>query len=416
MKKRILSFVFALISVLFCFSGCSKTNKTEPSAPSDIESATVTDQESLPVPVIPEDRFLSAGYGGYFFNNVFYYYDFTKSTLCYQNLNNVQKQPLPVYNNFLAEASENPFANGSGRILLVDEQATAKNNGLPVLIVVSEKIFTETIDNKPVRKEINRLVSYNTGTGKMTVITDELGESIYSFYLYGDTIYFIQFEGEEVGYVHYTVNKNGGTPKKMDFPEAGRSSLLGVVDGKLYSFAWDYGRLYRSDLNYENRELLLEDLPSVKMPPCIFNGYLYYTGQTEVDEVFEKEFAVVDVLRKPLTDLSGEGELIAEKVYVASWGVNGEQIFYYSTAYAVFERNDVNYLKKLLVFDTRSGKTNTVYDLSENPLQTKSLHTMSDDWLVCKVTDYTESGELVKQYKTLTNLKTGEEIDFPFKF
>ena len=162
--KKLVSLTLALVSAMLCLGSCTPTTETE--LPTELISASTR--------VV--------------YNNLCYYVGniqqgelSSENTIKIQNLSNLQQDGIQLYSDPIG--NDDPFRGkytlGGHTKMLVAENATKANGGMPVLLIGLKR---ETIKNGENVTQKYEIMSYNTATNKVTVIAEDIDE-LQNFYL-----------------------------------------------------------------------------------------------------------------------------------------------------------------------------------------------------------------------------------------
>ena len=264
--------------------------------------------------------------------------DKESGTLKYYNTLAEGEHGIPVYNDPFNEDGD-PFSPKSSygsslatsTKVLIDEDATEKNNGFPVLIAALPFERPEDVDTGTFHY---RLVSYNMGTGEMKILCEDVGEEVKTIGLYRDSIYYIGVSETIEDFVTgagdienalFVLPKDGGTPKKLPLSiDDTEFSLECTWKGKIYLRTAGKRLLYRYDPETGDAELVSKITNNINQlyllePIYYINGYVYYKGN---EHVITKEgysdMRAYDLYRQPLDNLQElnekNGELILQNI------------------------------------------------------------------------------------------------------
>ncbi len=402
--KKIVALLLALVSVMLCSTSCTPI----PDVPSTAEESNFT---ASSISLVYRNLYFSKEKAGDDLK-----YDQTSYTLKYHNIDNVQEESIPVYNDVFA-GNEDPFiTNGPSARFMLDKKATEENGGIPVLIYAHK--YEIIGDNT-----LARIFSFNTATNKMTLIADNITNFCDNFWLYNDTIFYYcynpAFDDGGDGFEPYSVSKYGGDVTRYEFPDRSfHYKLIEVYKDKLYFANSKTLQLYRSDLDFKNAELLNESLRS----PIIKGGYLYYIvpQTTEIDGC---TIGYSDLYRSPLDDLNFEkSEIVLEKATKIE--INENKVYHGLVddlelvplpAYLGGTPEAVTQIR--YSYDLITGEKSTVYDYSNDKrLRITVLFTNEDYYrYTYRVpTDEIVMGEAVtKTVEAVVNRNTGKETIVP---
>jgi len=404
--RKIIALLLALLSVLMCFASCSNTP--------DMTDTADTNKPSYINPTSVEEKLISSKLAATY--NSFYYYigrvnanePGSDTTIKFQNLRNLYDEGVQLYNDPLGD--EDPFRQNLPNLqMLVDEEASAENGGMPVLIIGIRyaKIDLEG-DNRIL---LYRIVSYNTASGKLTTLAEEV-EELKDFYLYKNKLYcvgrtwdYTNPEEPERVYNVLMMDKDGKNKKEYVLEEKNVCPyLIGVYKGKMY-FSQNHNIL-RSDLDFENSEIIIDDI-KCNFTPVFAGGYMYYQGNNrdiEVDSYTVKNCR--DLLRRPLSDILNKEseEVVLEGIYrFMRYQIN---LYTYCTIneIQIINKNDKKTISHSCthIFDIYTGASKLLFDFRDtNTDQTYFVSFLSEEFYVRQ-----SSGAVI-----VVNIKTGEEID-----
>jgi len=408
--KKIVALLLALLSVLMCFASCSNTPDMTDTA------VTNTDQPSYPKPTSVEDSFLGSEIDIIY--NGFYYYSGdidtdklnSESTIKVQNLRNLLPNGgVQLYGDPLG--NEDPFRQKMPNLqMLVDEEATKENGGMPVLIIgISYDRVDLEGDNRIL---VYRLISYNTASGKLTTLAEEV-EELKRFYLYKDKIYCVARSWDYTNsddpdriYSVLVMEKDGKNKKEYVLEEKNVCPyLIGIYNNKLY-FSQNHNIL-RSDLDFENEELLFDDIECY-FTPVFASGYMYYLSPKEIVNVDSFDFKSYKLFRRPLSDLlnNKSEEVVLEGFYYISQCHQTNLYQYYKISDAqIIDKSGKKTLSYscAYIFNIDTASSEILYDYRKE-------NTNNGFYLATFVTD--EIFLILKDRKKLViNRNTGEEID-----
>ncbi len=158
-------------------------------------------------------------------------------------------------------------------LFLVNPWLTKKNGGNPVLI------FTNTYSDKELGRSSMRLVSYDTGTGKKTVIKDQIDDTGFQdLCAYGDVIFYTCNEGK-YGYNIYRVDIDGENYMKMDNPRRRLNYEYGIYNNRIYYVDGNTGGLYSNSLDFDDEQYHFKVAPYANIH--VYDGYIYYSQTAE---------------------------------------------------------------------------------------------------------------------------------------
>ena len=396
MKKRLVSFAMALVFLCMAFSSCGKTETPE------------------------REMVITQGHD-FFWNDLYFYVNRTvmddknSTTLKYINLKTDDTVGVPVYGDLLNEGGDpfNPKAQEFGRslassvIVLVDEEATEKNGGIPVLIAA---LPFEMAEDKGTGEYHYRLVSYNMGTGKMDILCENIGSHIVTIALYRENIYFIQVTGfpkqQDVNIYDpsneldeyknlkdalYVLPKEGGKPKKVPLSiDEARFDLCCTWKGKIYLQTEEANRIYRYDIETQETEPVCNVTPKgdpLRLSLLFIGGYVYYEGNEQVipKEGYHDSWSYT-LYRQPLErmqDLNEKnGEVVLQNIGGLRRYQNGTKILYdnFSDGHPFLtSQRDFSVLRW---YDTETKETGIVFDHSDKQGIFWMVSEISDDYII----------------------------------
>lgn len=300
----------------------------------------------------------------------------------YQNIRDVGTTGLPLYADVL---SFDAFTMDTLPFMLIDEAATVKNGGMPVLIIAYGKGRQNDYRF--------RIVSFNTLTNKVTVIQENISR-VMSLALYRDTLYYTTEEDEEIGRLLHKINLDGsGYSTLGDFDRVVDLSLGWVDDGVVYYSDGVTGEVFQCDADLKNSRLLfkVENVPLESIIKFVSDGYIYYRENRSPDDLYKAGF----ILRRPLDDIE-KSEVFLENV--AGDMFDGKLLYMYSeTGWDV-----------LYEYDPKTGETCIVYDVRDQGLDL-AYSMYSERYLICET--YGDSRNDI--YYLCFDLETGEQIKIP---
>ncbi len=343
------------------------------------------------------------------YNNLLYYLDTSTSSIKYQRFDNIQDTGLPLFNDPLANPSENPFKNimlGTA-FMLIDTKNTENNNGFPILIIAYREI---SINGNGVVNNY-KIVSFNTKNNKITVIKDKILESIQSLYLYNDYIFYTTNEGD-LGYNIFRIDKDGKNIACLNNPKHELYRIQTIYGGRIY-YVNGTGELFSSSLTFTDITYLFDIV--LKAEVFIFNDYIYYCDDIAKKELNNIPFWYVDLYRVPLTDITAK-EIILNDISV---GMNcgDKYYFYYSNPRIIDSGNPDEGTDILYSLDLNSGDISTVYEKTGQQAQQYYI-ALSDRYIA--LTTYEPpvavNGKVSSSVQSLSyiDLTTGEETYIPY--
>jgi len=321
--KKLISLTLALITLLLALASCTPTQGTAPSAtPSAVPTETPTQSNN-------NSEQFALGSSRYIYNSFVYYKtakysDFFNDTLKYVNLKNPNTKGVLLYNDTFG--GEDPFNRVDDAYIMVDEDATRDNGGMPILIIALTTNDTENLQH------LNfKIVRFDTATNKTTTIFEDKKSSEYldGACLVGDTIYFKKWtrnDKMEYKYSYFSINKHGGEVQKYNFKLQTETEFLGYHKGKLYLKDIVSNTVIATDLAFSSYETLIS-YEFIGMQPYVSEGYLYYTDNPREIEKDGLKLKVGDIFRHSLEDFKNtETELVLENVAGAAG--NGKYIIF----------------------------------------------------------------------------------------
>lgn len=333
------------------------------------------------------------------YNNMFYYFDYNTRSIKYQDITNIKENGLKLINDPLISYDMDPFSNMfPGTFILVDYNATAKNDDMPVLVIAyrDEKIS----DGIPTG--YYSIVSFNTKNSKITVIKDDIYDNIQSIHLYDNYIYYTVNRGD-YGYDMCRVSINGrdfSTHKNADH-ELYRIQY--IYNNKIFYVIEGTGELFSCNLDFSEDEYLFDVI--LKSDIFIYENYIYYYDniQTKIYENFPVYFA--DLYRCPLNDYGACQKLISN----VSVGMNyGNKYYYYESnprlIGGTYYDDGTNILK---VYNLDTQNSEEVYNYGENNEMTYYI-ALSKDYILLSSTNY---DDMTKNMYAI-NITTKEKINF----
>ena len=223
MKQIIFSFA-SLLVFLGIFSACTDVPV--------IENKTITGTESV------------------VYDDVLYYYDFFSREIRYQNINNVQETGLPLMNDILSSDEENPFINVRFALLLIDENATLRNDNYPILIIAYRNL-ADVLNGVG-----SKIITFNTKNNSIKVLRDNIG-SIQSLHLYGNTVCYTVNDGE-LGFNVHTIKTDGSDYHSLTNPQKRGYRVRDFKENNVY-LTDEAGNFYSATLELENLNYLFDN-------------------------------------------------------------------------------------------------------------------------------------------------------------
>ena len=351
---------------------------------------------------IPKTTAFTKGWRYTTYGNYFFFLDLGK--LKYQKLNDPQKEAIPVYADPLSENVDSPFASlGAISFIAIDSSASAKNGGIPMLIVGGD--YFESIETSSGRREVfeTRIGSYNMATGEFKLLKTGIQGSMMSLALYKDRILFC-IANDESGWNLYSIRSSDGKDEKMMLnPDKNFYRLFYAAEDRIYYWREDQGVLSSCDLNFENtRELFpIELVPEM----FVFNDKIYYATNRKTNE--EKQYSSFDICYRSLSELSKEETLLTN----ITVGMNWENHFYYYSAENIFTfGNNTDTLggKTLYCIDITTANIETIYDKEESALSNCYI-ALGENYIVYQAFDPTSG----KATTSCIHLATKKEVLLP---
>ncbi|MCD7783027.1 MAG: DUF5050 domain-containing protein [Firmicutes bacterium] len=331
--------------------------------------------------------------GVYLYGDLVFYYDSGDFRIEYQSISSPSEDGgTYIYSDPLISESDDPLA-GSSYFFLVDYDASDENDNSPILIIAYEY---DMFDSSGYYTEsAYRIVSCNITSGEITIIKDEIYDSIQSLRLYGNYIVYTTNDGDE-GYNIFSIKKDGSEYSALDNPEYNLYSVQTIYDGYVYFCNAAY-ELYRAPLDLSGKEYLF-DTAACFITAFVEDGYLIYC-----DNLTEGNsgLGAVDVCRKPISDLTAEPETLITGVYV---GMDFRDNFYYflSEPKTVNDKTYIDY-DTLYVYSFETMSSSVAWNIEDFDGSYKGF---LDDIIVYKDNS---SGNLVAY-----NMKTAESVEIPY--
>ena len=172
------------------------------------------------------------------YNDIVYYLDSSALEIKYQNINNIQDTGLSLYGDALLTSEENPFWGVFDFRVLIDQNATQKNDGFPILYMYLRKIGSN-----------NQIVSFDTKTNRVQILKDNL-TNMDKFYLYGDYIVFSNTDVDS-GYIIHTMKIDGKDYRTLENPEKLGFRVRNIHNDLIY-FTDDMHNLYSAPLTLDS--------------------------------------------------------------------------------------------------------------------------------------------------------------------
>ena len=320
--------------------------------------------------------FIEGAWSGRLWGDIFYYTN-SVDLVRFQDMNYPQNEGLPIYADPLASENETPFGQVySQPMLLIDEEETINNNGMPVIIAS----YRYDDENK-----LSRIVSFNTATNKMTIIIDDIS-TVLQLFMYKGTIYFLTDEGENRGEVINKVERDGSGFSTMNNTDAAMITVGCIYDDKIYYTnaleLFNLGGLYTCNLDFTGEELLFDGVMSVA---TIRDGYIYYyaPGENSTEQA---------LWRRELLKTGDPELLIGDALGVGCY----DDTIYYSPT--------MDYPNILYEYHIDTGEIEMVYDVKEYGNIMLMYYTSSDEYII-----FLAQTADREQYMICRNLNTKEE-------
>ncbi len=264
----------------------------------------------------------------YFLRNLLmdiYYYDLTDIEAGTFPVN-----PDPLIEDEVMESGKGINANPacvSGNFFAVSPELTAKNGGIPVIL-----LFQKNYNDNG--EETAHLYKYNTATSKTTLLCNETSTMLQSMHLYGDTVVFTVNE-EKKGWNIYRVSVDGEDFVKKDNPKRANYRVVTVYGERIYYVDEKTDTLYSCSLMLDDEKELLHT-SIIQINPFIVDGYLYYAGTKASYVEYEGgKSPGYDLYRAPLDDLE-VSELFLENLSSAIY-YNDRLVYRYNEPYRINE-------------------------------------------------------------------------------
>ncbi len=391
--KKYISFFLVLSTLLstWFFSSCANLGANDYTQ--TLETGDILDVE-IPKVIEFAKAWRYTTYGDYFF-----FLDLGE--LKYQMLNDPQKEAIPVYADPLSEHIDSPFASlGAISFVAVDTVASAKNGGIPILIVGGD--YFESIETSSGRREVfeTRIGFYNMATGEFKLLKTGIQGTLMSLSLYKDRIFFC-IANDENGWNLYSVcSSDGKDEKMMPNPDKDFYRLFYVAEDRIYYWKEDQGILTSCDLNFKNIQTLfpIELVPEM----FIFDEKIYYATNRKNNKG-NQSFSF-DICYRSISDISKEETLLTN----ITIGMNWENYFYYYSAENIFTfENNTDTLggKILYCVDVTTGKIKTIYDKKESVFSNCYI-ALGENYVVYQTFDLNAG----KATTSCIHLTTGEEV------
>lgn len=166
---------------------------------------------------------------------------------------------------------------------------------------------------------------FDLSEGKRMTVADKIKYTVTDIATFGDYIYFVMNEGDEVGQRLYRIYKGGKKqPECCELDvKASEINILEAVNGKLF-FSVNGRSIYQSEMNLSEAHIMKDlagndDDGSTVIFKTAYNGYLYYLA--DIEEVI---LDYVNPDGKPCSSTSykcncyrtflGQDELVSEKI------------------------------------------------------------------------------------------------------
>ena len=291
----------------------------------------------------------------------------------------------------------------------VDEYATEKNGGLPVLFLY--------VTGGP---ENTGFFTYNMATRKITklCLCGTMINDPHSIGIYGDRIYYVYNDGDK-GDVLCSMKFDGSDMKTYNNESEMQMYLLAANDEYVFFQNYLSGMIYRSDLNFENT---VEFAHSLSSTGDIYDGYLYYLDDRDnVDEIDGNRIVTGNLVRKLLTSTINDPDEIIYKSPYNYFIRNGKM---YTLKYSpTYYGGKLSYTENtILEVDLDTLETRTVFEYTERDDVIMRVETVTDDVFMLEFQVFkdgnvvSEEGTIyVKYFDAHYNMSTGiyTEVEFP---
>ncbi|MCD7747633.1 MAG: DUF5050 domain-containing protein [Firmicutes bacterium] len=334
--------------------------------------------------------------GVYIYGDLVFYYDSGDNRIEYQSISSPNEDGgTYIYSDPLASDSEDPLSGGgSTYFFLVDYEASDKNKNSPILIIAYNYYVFDS-SGYYVTSLAYRIVSYDVMSNEITIIKDEIYDSIQSLQLCGNYIVYTTNDGEE-GYNVYSIKKDGSEYSALDNPECNLYRVETIYEGYVYFYDAAY-ELYRAPLDLSEKEYLF-DIAAYYINSFVEDGYLIYCDNLTKND---SGLSAVDVCRRPLSDLTAEPETLITNVCL---GMEFRDNFYYYLSEARV-KDDITYIdyNTLYVYSFETMSSSVAWDFEDFYGVYMGF---LDDCIV-----YKEDGVNIL---TAYNINTGEESEIPY--
>ena len=338
---------------------------------------------------------------GCWHNNTYYYRSMPwPNRILYQRIDNVQETGLPLYDDLLVEDVEDPFQNVSYiSCVLVDPQATRANGGDAMLILPMQmREFTGDLQDPYI--EYNRICYYNVRTHRITVIKDEMPNSVGQMILCGDTLYYTTSDGD-LGWNVHKVKTDGTEEATMVNPNANLYVLTDVADGVVYLYEDSAKTVYTCSTELENPRLLIDEPVAGLYSMRVIDGYLYYHVYSKI---VDGQATCYEIRRIPVSGTQ-ESELVMADV---AFGYFSDGCYYYFPYHGQQTLSD---FRKLYEYDLETGETRLIFDNGSQAIF-RCYTDVSDRYLTCYVHDLATGKNYA--YMSCIDLETLEEVKVPY--
>lgn len=360
MKRKVcilLAFLM-ILQCLFLFS-CNK----EKDEPGNIGGRTLTDPDAI---------FYYAHPSATIYEN-FVFFPKNNAGVGYNFLDEIVPQSIGIYDKSVGTNNDNPFYYADdASFVLVDEEASIKNDGLPILYIVAKVVLhpneRETgADGSCVSYFKYKIIKYNTANNSASIIAEDMPNSILSFAKYGDTLIYGTSDADE-GYNIHCVDTDGKNHRVFENPDKMACRIQTVYRDKMYFIDQKTMEMYRINLSDFSS---LEKIGKAYIITHAFahSGYIYYANNQRREKLGEDPKLIFDLCRRSVDDISKE-EVIIEKV--TSGNFLDEKYYYFLLENA---KSFINPLGKTLYddgwgkcyeFDPKSAESTLFYDLGTN--------------------------------------------------
>ena len=229
------------------------------------------------------------------------------------------------------ESSDKFDADIASAELIIDDEATAKNGGVPVFIIAYTVERTEK-DNVHNREYETKIASFDMKSRKLTILKEGLNDiRIGYIFTYRNTLYFETghaktASGENRVYIINKINLDGSGYAVLEIEEeTGWFQLDYIADDVIYYSRG--GKIYSSALDFSGFTYLFDGYSVC----CSDGEYLYY--QTAEDLTMTDYDTAFSLCRRKLGDpLSEEETVLSSDVVTARYGGGysfGDGYFYY---------------------------------------------------------------------------------------